>query len=486
MSTLILLPNQLYDLKKLKIDYKKIYLVLHEKYIDRYRYNKNRLIFMFSCIYAFIEEYKVITVDDFKKIALSEVIQYFDPTDIEIDTQIKMRFKKAEKIESPNFLFTTTELDDYNNRKVTHINEEKNKYFNATFYRWAREKLDVLMKNGKPEGGSFSFDTENRKPFEKSYEEPKIKLFKNKFYTKAEKYVETNYSNNPGEFTPFLPVTRKEAQKYFQEFLKKKLSKFGPYEDAIREDVTIGYHSAISALINIGLLDPKDIVEKTIKYYSTHSVKIESVEGFLRQIISWREYSRMLYLREHEKFNKQNFFKHKRKINDGWYTGDTKIYPIDVVIKKALKYAYLHHIERLMLIANFMLLTRLNPKDCYEWFISIVSIDAYEWVMEPNVYGMGLHSVGTLMMNRPYFSSSNYIQKMSTYKSKSGDPIKLGNEEYTWDEVFDALYYSFINDNQTYLSKIYSTASSVYRMKKIPINEKNKMIMLAKKYLEKY
>lgn len=482
MSTLILLPNQLYNLNKIKIDYKKAYIVVHEKYFDRYRYNKNRLIFMFACIYAFIEEYKVITVDDFKKIPMTDNIQYFDPTDIEIDKQIKMRFKKAEKLESPNFLFTTTELDDYINSKV---NRETN-YFNATFYKWAREKLDILMKNGRPEGGTYSFDTENRNKFEKNYEEPKIKMFKNNFYTKAEKYVEMNYSKNPGEFTPFLPVTRKEAQKFFQEFLKKKLSKFGPYEDAIREDVIIGYHSAISALINIGLLDPKDIVEKTIKYYSTHSVKIESVEGFLRQIISWREYVRMLYLKEHDKFNKQNFFKHKRKINDGWYTGETKIYPIDVAIKKALKFAYLHHIERLMLICNFMLLTRLNPKDCYSWFISIVSIDAYEWVMEPNVYGMGLHSVGTLMMNRPYFSSSNYIQKMSMYNSKSGDTIKLGDEEYTWDEVFDALYYSFINDNQLYLSKIYSTASSVYRMKKIPKNDKNKLIDIAKKYLAKY
>jgi deoxyribodipyrimidine photolyase-related protein len=373
----------------------------------------------------------------------------------------------------------TTELDEY-------IHYTKKPYFNATFYKWARQKLDVLMKNGKPEGNSYSFDTENRKPFESKYEEPKIKLFKNKFYTKAQKFVETNYEKNPGEFTPFLPVTRKEAQKFFQEFLKKKLSNFGSYEDAIREDVIIGFHSAISALINIGLLNPKDIVEKTIKYYSTHSVKIESVEGFLRQIISWREYCRLLYLKEHSKFISMNFFKHKRKISKGWYTGETQIYPIDIAIKKALKYGYLHHIERLMLISNFMLLTRLNPKDCYSWFISIVSIDAYEWVMEPNVYGMGLHSVGTLMMNRPYFSSSNYIQKMSTYKSKSGDLIKLGNDEYTWDEVFDALYYSFISDNQTYLSKIYSTAASVYRMKKIPKNEKNKINDITKKYLAKY
>jgi deoxyribodipyrimidine photolyase-related protein len=481
MKTLILLPNQLYDLKNLKINYKKIYLILHEKYFDRYSYNKNRLIFMHACINAFCDEYKVMIIKQLNEIPISDDYIYFDPTDIEIDEEIRKRFKKAEKLDSPNFLFTISELDEYNK-----INKKKNHYLNAPFYKWARIKLDVLIKNGKPEGGSYSFDTENRKPFESKYKEPTIKLYKNKFYTKAQNFVEKNYSKNPGEFTPFLPITRKEAEKFFLEFLKKKLSNFGPYEDAIRDDVIIGYHSAISALINIGLLNPKEIIDKTLKFYSTHSVRIESVEGFLRQIISWREYSRMLYLREHTKFISTNFFKHKRKISDGWYTGDTKIYPIDVIIKKALKFAYLHHIERLMLASNFMLLTRINPKDCYEWFISIVSIDAYEWVMEPNVYGMGLHSVGTLMMNRPYFSSSNYIQKMSQYRSKSGDPIRLGDEDYSWDEVFDALYYSFISDNQTYLSKIYSTAASVYRMKKIPKNEKNKIMDITKKYLAKY
>jgi len=479
MKTLLLLPNQLYNLDKLDVNYDKIYLVLHEKYLDRYKYNKNRLLFMMGCIYAFADEYKVTLINKFTEILLTNDIIYFDPTDIEIDEQIKKRFKKAEKIESPNFLFTTEELDEY-------IKSTNKPYFNATFYKWVRNKLDVLMKNNKPEGGEYSYDTENRLQFKRDYEEPKIKLFNNKYYTKAKQYVEKNYSKNPGEFTPFLPVTRKDAHKFFQEFLKKRLLNFGPYEDAIRDDVIIGYHSALSALINIGLLYPSDIIDSTLKYYKDHRIKIESVEGFIRQIISWREYVRMLYLNEHNKFIKMNFFKHKKKLGEGWYTGDTGIYPIDVMIKKALQYGYLHHIERLMLAANFMLLTKINPKDCYEWFISIVSVDAYEWVMEPNVYGMGLHSVGTLMMNRPYFSSSNYIQKMSTYKSTSGEKIKLGNQEYSWDEIFDALYYSFIIDNQTYLSKIYSTAASVYRMKKLSKKEIDKIKDITKKYLLKY
>jgi deoxyribodipyrimidine photolyase-related protein len=213
MKTLLLLPNQLYNLDKLDVNYDKIYLVLHEKYLDRYKYNKNRLLFMMGCIYAFADEYKVTLINKFTEILLTNDIIYFDPTDIEIDEQIKKRFKKAEKIESPNFLFTTEELDEY-------IKSTNKPYFNATFYKWVRNKLDVLMKNNKPEGGEYSYDTENRLQFKRDYEEPKIKLFNNKYYTKAKQYVEKNYSKNPGEFTPFLPVTRKDAHKFFQEFLK--------------------------------------------------------------------------------------------------------------------------------------------------------------------------------------------------------------------------------------------------------------------------
>jgi deoxyribodipyrimidine photolyase-related protein len=192
----------------------------------------------------------------------------------------------------------------------------------------------------------------------------------------------------------------------------------------------------------------------------------------------------MLYIYEHKKFIKDNFFKHQRKINKNWFEGSTGMPPVDNVIKKINVLSYAHHIERLMILANFALLTKIKPKEIYNWFISFVSIDAYEWVMEPNVYGMGIHSVGTLMMNRPYFSSSNYLYKMGQNKVKS--KIKLGKEEYDWDEVWDALYYNFINSNKLYLKKIYSTAASVANLNKKSPEEIRQIVRLSNLYLKKY
>ena len=195
----------------------------------------------------------------------------------------------------------------------------------------------------------------------------------------------------------------------------------------------------------------------------------------------------MLYLYEHEKFNKMNFFKHHRKINKNWFDGSTMIKPVDDVIQKISKLSYAHHIERLMILSNFALLTQIEPKEIYKWFLSFVSIDAYEWVMEPNVYGLGIHSVGQLMMNRPYFSSSNYLYKMNpSLKKELTDKIKLGKEEYDWDEIWDALYYNFIDSNKDYLKKIYSTASSVAHLKKKSSNEINKIKKIAQLYMTKY
>ncbi len=139
-----------------------------------------------------------------------------------------------------------------------------------------------------------------------------------------------------------------------------------------------------------------------------------------------------------------------------------------------------------MCICNFMLLTEISPKEAYKWFISFVSIDAYEWVMEPNVFGMGLHSVGKLMMNRPYFSSSNYIKKMSDFTSSSGQKIVLNGAEYSWDEIFDALFYNFVNNNKAYLSKIYSSAIFVKILKNKKKADIDKYLNISKQYLETY
>jgi len=488
MKTLLLLPNQLFHLDIIKnIKFNNIVLYEHPKFFTEYTYHKSKLVFHRSSMknyYDSIKKYYTIKYLEYNdKFAIKNDIILFDPTDFDISSEITSFVKKhklnLEILDSPLFIFTLNELDKYMNS-----NKSKN-YLNAPFYKWVRTEKNILMNGKNPIGGKWSFDTENRLPFKKDYKETTVKFIENKYIKEATKYIERNFSDNYGEINIFVPINHKDAEKYYDKFLKEKLKNFGAYEDAISSDVMIGYHSGISALLNIGLLNPLDVIEKACS--KKNLVKIQNIEGFVRQILSWREYVRMLYIYEHKKFNKENFLNHTNKLSKKWYTGDTGIVPVDNVIKKALKICYAHHIERLMITGNFMLLMQIKPKDVLKWYMEIISIDAYEWVMEPNVYGMSQHSVGQLMMNRPYFSSSNYIFKMSNYKkSDENTKIKLGDDEYTWYDIWDALYYNFINEHKKYLKSIYATANSVYILNKKSQKDKEEMFKIAKLYIDKY
>lgn len=494
MIGLLLLPNTLFAEHELLDEFKKenkkceIIIYEHPKFFTEFNYHKLKLIFhraTMKSYYNFLNKkfnVKYIEFDENIKSKLSSYseIYMYDPIDHSILKKMKTKFKtKLHILESKLFILTNSELDEYIESTKT-----KNTYFNATFYKWIRTKKDILMSGKKPIGGSWSFDVENRLKFPDSYEEKPVKFYENLYIKEAKQYVEKHFKDNIGETEMYLPINHSDANRWFKKFLKDRLKKFGPYEDAINPDVVIGFHSGISALLNIGLLDVNYVIESALKYKS--KVPIQSLEGFIRQIISWREYVRMLYIKEHDKFIKQNFLHHTKKLHKSWYDGTTGILPIDNCIKKALKYAYCHHIERLMILGNVALLTMIKPTDVYKWFLEVVSIDAYEWVMEPNVYGMSQHSVGQLMMNRPYFSSSNYIFKMSSYtKSNADEKIKL-DEEYYWYEVLDALYYNFINKHKTYLKSIYSTANSVYILNKKTQQEKIKLFKIAKMYMNKY
>jgi deoxyribodipyrimidine photolyase-related protein len=490
--TLLLLPNQLFETHDFdEFDsIKNIIIYEHPKFFTQFNYHKTKLVFHRATMKSYYDylnkkySKKVIYVNYDENILskLNNDLYIYDPIDFVIHDKLTELCKKNKInltiLDSKLFLLKNSDIDDY-------IKETNKPYFNATFYKWIRHKTDILMHNNKPLNNKYSFDTENRLKFPDSYKESKIPEVKNKYITEAISYINKHFDKNRGMISSYLPTNHADAKKYFMKFLRQKLNNFGPYEDAIRDDVVIGYHSCISALLNVGLLNVNNVIDLTLKYYKNNNVKIQSVEGFIRQIISWREYVRMLYIKEHDKFNKMNFFKHKRKLNNAWYNGETGILPVDNLIKKANKLSYLHHIERLMVMGNFMLLCEINPRDVYEWFLTFVSIDAYEWVMEPNVYGMSQHSVGQLMMNRPYFSSSNYIIKMSNYLRGDGK-IEIKKDTYDWADVFDALYYNFINNNKTYLKKIYSTASSVYALNNKSQSEKTKLFDLAKIYLDNY
>ena len=506
MSCCLILPTTLFDISELKNvpDLKDIIIYEEPKYFTDFNFHKLKLIFHRATMKAYEaklkskRKYNVLYIPfnkDIKKYLPKKKnsIYMFDPTDFELNR--KYSKLKVNILPTPGFILNKDDIKSY-------LDSTAKPYANATFYKWIRNQKQILMtttgSKSKPIGGSYSYDIHNRQKFKITYKEPKIKYYKNKFISEAKKYVNNNFPNNPEPLDPkfldklFLPIDHKGAQTHFKQFLKSKLKNFGNYEDAIRSDVKIGYHSCISALINIGLLNPMTIVKTVENVYLRSSKSKEllySVEGFIRQVLSWREYVRMLYLLEHAKFNKLNFFKHTKTIGKKWYDGTTNIKPIDVTILKAKEMSYLHHIERLMVIGNFMLLTEIKPKEAYKWFMSMVTIDAYEWVMEPNIYGMALHSVGKLMMGRPYFSSSSYIKNMSDYKgSESEITFKIDKQDVKirWDYIWDSLFYNFIKNNKEYLSKIYSTANFVAFYNKKNKVELKKMLFIAKTFLKKY
>lgn len=496
MACLLVLPNQLFksiDDEVLE-DKPDIIIYEHPLFFTKYRYHKTKLAYHRATMKRYQDimkkrhKVKYVEYDGNIKTELNRYkkIYIYDPTDFSIVSDLNRKISKSRDVvilETKLFIFDREEIREY-----VRSTKSKKKYINQNFYRWARQQTGVLMKNDKPIGGKYSYDSQNRSPFKKG--QKKVQSFKNinnKYTKEARTYVEDNFDDNPGEITFYLPIDHNGARSRLRLFLTKLLKNFGKYQDAISSEVDFGYHSILSPMINIGLLDPFDVVESAEAHYQkSRSIDISSVEGFIRQILSWREYVRMMYVHEHRALVKGNYFKHNRKIKRSWYEGTTGIKPIDDCIKKVLKYSYAHHIERLMLLGGFMLIAKFSPKEVYKWFISLVSIDAYPWVMEPNVYGMSQFSCKDLMMGRPYFSSSNYIIKMSNYTKRSGEEIDLGDDSYSWADIWTALYYNFINSNKTYFKSNYSLASSVSNWNKKSAKDKAHLLKIARLYLKKY
>ena len=333
------------------------------------------------------------------------------------------------------------------------------------FYKKQRQNLNILIdKDGNPIGGEWSYDKMNRKKLPSKIDVPRIlKLKTNKYVLKARENVIRNYSDYYGNHENFnYPTTHEEAEKWLKDFLIERFNLFGDYEDAISSKHRILWHSVLSPLINTGLLTPLEIVEKAQNFYHLNKIGINSFEGFIRQIIGWREFIFIIYKRNNLEFRNGNFWGFDDKpIPSSFYTGETGIRPLDDSIKNILETGYAHHIERLMIIGNFMLLCRFHPKRVYQWFMELF-IDSYDWVMVPNVYGMSQFSNGGLFTTKPYISGSNYIKKMSNYSSDE------------WGDIWDGLFWTFIDDYKNTLNKQHRFSMILRTFEKMDGDKKNK------------
>ena len=355
-----------------------------------------------------------------------------------IDRATKTSGIDVEWFLNPNFITPLPDLKGMlGDKEAPPYSEEGNSgrptWFMHNFYQKQRKRMNILMENGKPQGGKWSFDAENRKKLPKGLAVPQPEFpRKNPFVEEAQAYVKQNFSKHPGSADGFRwPVTREEAWAMWENFLSQRMQVFGPYEDAISTREKYLFHSLLTPALNIGLLNPGEIVDSLMAAHPKRNYPLASLEGFIRQIIGWREFMRGIYRVTGVRERNSNFFGFSRKIPTSFWEGTTGIPPVDLAIHRALESGYNHHIERLMVLGNFMLLCEFEPNEVYEWFMSLF-IDAYDWVMVPNVYGMSQFADGGLITTKPYLSGSNYIRKMSDFKKGP------------WCEIWDSLYWRFI------------------------------------------
>ena len=482
----IIFPNQLFEKSFSISNGCKTYLIEEYLFFKQYNFHKQKIFFHRSSMKSY-EDFlikkgvEVIYVDSNNE--NSDVRNFLNNTEISKiniyhpeDNWLEKRIKETCQInkieikiyENPLFLTSRDSLFPF-------FNPEKKKLFQTSFYKNQRKKFNILINEyDKPSGGKWTYDDMNRKKFPKNKKTPSIDYSKIKSinFLDSYNYVENNFAKNFGEINSFqlYPTDFKSAKIWFNNFLKTRFDEFGIYEDAVLINESIINHSVISPLINSGLLEPKYIVETSLNYYKKYDIPLNSMEGFIRQIIGWREFIRGVYYSKGTEERTKNYWNFKRKIPKSFYEGSTGIDPIDDTIKKVKKTAYGNHIERLMILGNFMVLCEFDPDEVYKWFMEVF-IDSYDWVMVPNVYGMSQFADGGLMSTKPYISSSNYIIKMSDYKKGS------------WSEIWDGLFWTFMDKQRDFFKKNPRMRMLISSFDKMDSMKKEKLLIDADNFL---
>jgi deoxyribodipyrimidine photolyase-related protein len=410
----------------------------------------------------YLEKLKIIITE--KKI---ETISVFEIEDKPFEQTFLSDLKdivSVNYLSSPMFLTKRKDFKEYN--------DSVKKPFMANFYKKQRKENNFLIEeDGSPSGGKWSFDEENRKKIPKEIKLPSQLKFKFTTHTKhLIKIIDDRFKDHIGQLDDFwLCTTRTDAWIIFSHFLDEKINLFGDYEDAVDQRDNVLFHSTLSPLMNLGLITPSEILEKLKKIKD--EIKINSIEGYFRQIVGWREFIRGVYQNYDKKFETSNFFNHNRLMKESWYEGSTGLLPLDHSIKNANKYAWTHHIERLMIQANIMNLCEINPKRVYIWFMEHY-VDSSEWVMYPNVYGMGLFSDGGVFSTKPYICGSAYFRKMMDFKKGE------------WCDILDGLYWRFIEKNKDFFLKNPRLSMMVRVLNKMNLERRKKIIDLANKFIE--
>jgi deoxyribodipyrimidine photolyase-related protein len=472
-TTLILFPNQLFETTLLPSrSVSRIILVDppcmsgmrqgSDTGVDRLHLNKLRLVYQRVCFKRYerylrgalpktvdIQYVDMDAADGFLK-GLEGEITVFDPEDSLLMRKLP---KDVKVLDSPSFLMSKEDLEAF----VTKRKKGSTRFQHHVFYEWVKDRLGGGLLSGVK-----SMDKDNRKPYPKNAPPPPA-VFpvgakgassrrrssgrNGKDWLEAIQWVQKHpvFSKNPGpssvvglenavlERLVNFPTTVRESKAWFKRFLFERFDNFGTYEDAIVKGQPWMYHSVCSMLLNNGLLTPRIVVEETTRYYNKHKkvIGINHYEGFLRQVIGWREYCRLYYRYIPPSVYRRNVFKARGRLDETWYTGTTPVPVVNDAIRDAFDTGYLHHIRRLMVMSNYMMLREIHPDEVFRWMYEF-SLDSWEWVMVFNCYSMGTWSDGGSAMRKPYISSSGYIRRMARgYEGDGKEWIKH------WDTLFD-------------------------------------------------
>ena len=493
MKLFFLLGNQLFSekyLEKFRKDH--IFFMAEDYQLCTYeKHHKQKILLFLSAMRSHAEflrkkkfkiEYSSIEDKSFKQnyteklkkfIKLKKIthISSFEIEDKFFEKKI-FQFCKKEQI-NWNIIQTPMCLNSRDNFKK-YLSRSK-KPFMAVFYKETRRELDILMKkDGNPEGGKWSFDDENRNKLPKNIKIPKFPKINETLHTKKLKpIIEKMFPDHPGSTKNFWFATEYEdIIKLLNFFIKEKSNLFGDYEDAVDQKDNILFHSALSPYINLGLITPEFIIQKVLDFHKKNKIKLNSLEGYIRQVIGWREFMRGIYQNYSDEMETKNFFKQNRKMKKSWYNATTGLPPLDYAIKNALNYGWSHHIERLMILSNIMNLCEIKPTIVYKWFMEMF-VDSSDWVMVPNVYGMGLFSDGGIFATKPYICGSSYFMKMMDFKKGE------------WCNTMDGLYWRFINRNRNFFLKNPRLSMMVRIFDKMKADRKKLILSEAEKFINK-
>ena len=464
---------------------------------DYAKHHKRKLVFIFSAMRHFAEnlkdkfrvkyfklddeDNKHSFVENIKVIIESEQLDKLiltEPAEYRLLKQFEAEFSSVDfevEIRSDDRFFTSK-------KEFKEFAESQKDLRLENFYRSIRKKTGYLMEaNGKPVGGKWNYDHENRSAYKFKEPIPERLSFEQDEITKEViSLVMKNFQGSFGDCEEFdEAVTHEQALKVFHYFLQNFLPLFGKYQDAMIQDNPFMFHSRISHYINIGILPVSYVCDEVIK--KVGDVPLSSIEGFLRQIIGWREYIRGVYWLKMPDYLDVNYFNHSRELPEFFWNGETELNCAKSVIESTRKYAYSHHIQRLMITGNIALLMGVKPIEVHEWYLGVYD-DAYEWVELPNTFGMALYADGGFLSTKPYIASGNYINKMSNFCKGCRYNVKLKVGEDAC--PFNYLYWNFLHENKDKLSSNRRLFMPYRNLSKKTEEELSKIQSSAKIFLE--